>query len=291
MAKLPPDQGALLRLLLLVLAALMLADLVLLSLAAVGRASRKPLLASRWSAAHVLIAMQAWMALTLFLVGVVAAIAAVVTSSVPARAAANDTWMQPILLLSVVAQDAAMAGVVLYTVVVLYDQLPAAAGLSLRGWRPKASLGLMAAVVVLPVNLLLERLSRELVRYSPAAGLVQRDFQTQFGQLLGLFRGPGGLLSAVVVIGLFAPFCEELFFRGFAYRCFHTRWGPMAGMLLSATLFSLIHLHPVGLLPIFVVGCALAYLYERTGTLVAPFALHAANNIAAVLFLHFGRGR
>ena len=136
----------------------------------------------------------------------------------------------------------------------------------------------------------MERLSALVVRQAPLPTLWQRGFETQMKQFLGLFSGTEGLLLAILLIGIIAPLGEELFFRGFAYRCFRTRWGPAVGAAASAALFALVHLHPVGLLPIFVVGCALAYLYERTGSLVAPFTLHAANNIAALLVLHFSRG-
>jgi membrane protease YdiL (CAAX protease family) len=37
--------------------------------------------------------------------------------------------------------------------------------------------------------------------------------------------------------------------------------------------------------PLAVLGAMLAWLYERTGTLWAPIALHAANNALAFAFL------
>lgn len=282
-----PEQAATLAVLAWGVAALLLADLALVAVVILGRATRRPLLARRWSAAHVLVAFQAWLVPTLL-------VAAIGTAAVAVRAPGGATpdlaWLRPVLLTALVVQNVAMVAVVLFAVLVVYDQLPAAAGLSLRNGWPKAFLGLAAAAVVMPLSAGLEWLSAQALTHSALPGLVQRSFDAQLAQLLGMFSGPGGLLLAVVLIGVIGPLGEEVFFRGFVYRCFRTRWGPMAGMLLSAALFSLIHVHPAGLLSIFMVGCALAYLYERTGTLVAPFALHAVNNIIAVLALHYKQG-
>jgi membrane protease YdiL (CAAX protease family) len=273
------------------LAVVLLADLALLWVIVVGRAREKPLLARRWSAAHVLVAFQAWLLITAgfaLAAGIVLAIAELVTGS---GARVEQRWMSPILIATLIVQNIAMAAAVLYTVLVLYDQRPVAAGLSLRNWAPKVTLGLLAAVLVIPLSLGLEQLSTQALRHVAYTTLIQRAFRENMDEVMGLFRGPGGLALEILLVGIIAPCGEELFFRGFAYRCFCTRWGPAAGMLVSAALFSLIHLNPDGLLPIFVVGCALAYLYERTGTLVAPFTLHAANNIAAVLAAYFAHGR
>ncbi len=289
MPNITPEQSALMRLVLLVAGLILLADLALFGVIVAGRVRGRSLLARRWSAAHVLIGFQAWLAITLFVSGVGMAVATVGASGASLGALAASPLMRSVLLGSLVVQNAAMIGVVLFTVVGIYDQHPRAAGLSLRGWAPRTTVGLLAAAVVLPLNALLEQLSALALRHAALPSLVQREFEAQFAQVMALFNGSGGLFLAILVIGIIAPLGEEVFFRGFAYRCFRARWGPAVATVVSAALFSLIHLHPLGALPIFVVGCALALLYERTGTLVAPFVLHAVNNTVAVLALYLGR--
>jgi uncharacterized protein len=282
-----PEETATLTVLAFGMVVLMLADLALLGVVLAGRARGRPLLARRWSVAHVLVAFQVWLTPTL-LAAVLGSV--IVAIRVPGGAPADLTGLRPVLLTALMVQNVAMIAVVLFTVLVVYDQLPTAAGISLRRWRPKALLGVAAAAFVIPASAGLEQLSTQLLSRSALPGLVQRSFDAQMAQVLGMFEGPGGLLLGILMIGIIGPLGEEVFFRGFAYRCFRARWGPVPGMLLSAALFSLIHVHPVGLLPIFVVGCTLAYLYERTGTLVAPFAMHAVNNIIALLVLHAKQG-
>src|SRR5712692_357880 len=235
-------------------AVVLLADLARLWVMVAGRLRGKAVLARRWSAAHVLVAFQGWLLLTL---GFGIAVALAFTGPATGGATRSEQqWMSPLVVATLIVQNIAMAGVVLYAVLVLYDQRPVAAGLSLRNWRPKAALGLLAAAVVVPLSLALEQLSIQAVRHAALSSLIQRAYREQMDQLLDVFRGPGGLAMAILLIGIIAPCGEELFFRGFAYRCFRTRWGPLTGMLASAALFSIIHLNPEGLLSIFVIGCA-----------------------------------
>ena len=49
------------------------------------------------------------------------------------------------------------------------------------------------------------------------------------------------LMFSIIVIGLFGPFCEEIFFRGFALPVFARRYGLWGGILISAALFSAFH--------------------------------------------------
>jgi uncharacterized protein len=284
MKELSPEQAAYLRVMGFGAGLVLLADLALLWALIIGWTRGRPLLARRWSVAHVLIAFQAWIVTTLVLtvVGVV-----VVTVLLPDHgAASSEAATQYVILGGLILQNAAMVGVVLFTILVLYDQHWVATGLSLRHWKPRVAIGLLTALVVLPVSQLLERLSSQVLRANQYATLIQHAYRTQWDDLSRLFDGPGGLILAILVVGVLAPFGEEVFFRGFVYRCFRARWGRVAGMVASAALFAAIHVHPVGLLPIFFIGCVLANLYERTGTLIAPITLHAVNNIAAVLAAH-----
>jgi uncharacterized protein len=285
MNALSPEQAAYLRVMGWGAGLVLLADLALLWVLIIGWMRGRSLLARRWSAAHVLIAFQAWLVPTLVLTVLVIAM---VTLFLPGHGPSpSEAAMRYAILGGLILQNAAMVGVVLFTILVLYDQHWVATGLSLTRWKQRVAIGLLAAAVVLPVSQLLERLSTQVVRANHYATLIQRAYGSQWNDLSRLFDGPGGLVLAILVVGILAPFGEEVFFRGFVYRCFRARWGTVAGMAASAALFAAIHVHPVGLLPIFFIGCVLAYLYERTGTLIAPITLHAVNNIAAVLAGYF----
>lgn len=83
---------------------------------------------------------------------------------------------------------------------------------------------------------------------------------------------------AIVAIVILAPIAEELFFRGVVFNAWLREGGPRFAYLGSAILFAVIHLSLVAVLPIFLLGLALAWVYRRTGNLLAPIAMHAVVN-------------
>lgn len=83
---------------------------------------------------------------------------------------------------------------------------------------------------------------------------------------------------AVLAMVILAPIAEELFFRGVVFNAWLREGGRAWAYLGSATLFAVIHLSLVAVLPIFLLGLALAWIYRRTGNLLAPIAMHATVN-------------
>lgn len=94
----------------------------------------------------------------------------------------------------------------------------------------------------------------------------------------------------IVSVCAIAPVCEELIFRGVLYRGMRDMAGKAPAVVGSALLFTAIHLTPTHALGIFTVGCVLALLYERTGTIVAPMVLHAAHNTLALFSAEYLTG-
>ena len=97
-----------------------------------------------------------------------------------------------------------------------------------------------------------------------------------------LFDGVGVILT-FQALALITPFSEELFFRGFVFRGLLPRVGPYGGMVISATIFSGFHISLGVLVPIFITGLLLAWLYWRTGSLWASVGAHAGQNALALL--------
>lgn len=93
------------------------------------------------------------------------------------------------------------------------------------------------------------------------------------------------IAAAVTLVG--APVTEELFFRGLVFGGF-SRWGFWPAALLSGLLFSLVHFDPGSVVPFFAIGVALAWLYQRSGTLWYPILFHFAFNAVSFTILAFG---
>lgn len=101
---------------------------------------------------------------------------------------------------------------------------------------------------------------------------------------------PGQLLIAIAGT-LLAPLVEELFFRGYVYGALRDGLGIPAATGISAALFSLAHVLSATqglvalLIPIFLLGLLLAYIRERSGSLLPCIVAHMLNNTLGITVL------
>jgi membrane protease YdiL (CAAX protease family) len=150
-------------------------------------------------------------------------------------------------------------------------QDPAGALRSGFGWGLLAWLG--STLVIVVVAWLLERIGLE-----PEPETAERAIA---------LLDPWLVVGAVV---FFAPVAEEIFFRGVVFNAWLREAGRRWAFIGSSALFAVIHLSLVSLLPIFLLGLALAWVYQRTGNLLAPIAMHATVNgisVALALLVRF----
>jgi membrane protease YdiL (CAAX protease family) len=96
-----------------------------------------------------------------------------------------------------------------------------------------------------------------------------------------------GLMVFAAVVA--APLCEEIVFRGYFYPTAKKFVGPWAAGICSALVFAAAHGSLAALLPLFVFGCVLVFIYEKTGSLWAPVAVHFCFNGATVLIQMIAR--
>ena len=99
-------------------------------------------------------------------------------------------------------------------------------------------------------------------------------------ELLG--RGPLLWLNALCLVA-WVPFAEEVFFRGFLMAALVEPLGTVRAALLSSLVFAAGHLTLSSLVPLFVTGLLLSWLYVKTRSVWPPMAAHAAQNLLAVL--------
>ena len=94
----------------------------------------------------------------------------------------------------------------------------------------------------------------------------------------------------VLAVVIMAPVAEEIFFRGVVFNALLREGGRRWAYIGSSALFGVIHLELVAILPLFLLGLALAWIYERTTNLLAPIAMHATVNgisVALALLMRF----
>ncbi|MBE3086288.1 MAG: CPBP family intramembrane metalloprotease [Bacteroidetes bacterium] len=89
----------------------------------------------------------------------------------------------------------------------------------------------------------------------------------------------------IIVTAVVAPFCEEIYFRGFLYPAFRKNFGVLIALFLSSFLFSLAHLELYSFIPLMVFGWLLAYIYEKTKSIFTVIFLHAVYNLILISIL------
>lgn len=95
---------------------------------------------------------------------------------------------------------------------------------------------------------------------------------------------PQAFLINLIVIALVAGVCEEVLFRGAIQRGFEIL-GAKKSILITAFLFSIMHLDFQKFVGIFILGAFIGFLVYRTNSLYAGIVAHATNNAFAVMMM------
>ncbi|MFQ5952863.1 MAG: type II CAAX prenyl endopeptidase Rce1 family protein [Candidatus Omnitrophota bacterium] len=175
--------------------------------------------------------------------------------------------------------------VILYFIVKKYNQNISAIGLTMKRFFSNvfyAMVGYVSLVPVLLVVMLLTFVVTKWLAYKPPVQpIVQVFMEEEKASILWI----SSIFAAV-----FGPIAEEIFFRGFMYSAIKKAFGIFWAMIITSSIFSLLHTHIVGFLPIMLLGLLLAYLYEKTGSLVSSMAVHIAHNVGMVVLVFLARG-
>ncbi len=94
---------------------------------------------------------------------------------------------------------------------------------------------------------------------------------------------------AVLAIAI-APVVEELVFRGFLFNALLRYLPAGTAAVISGIAFGAFHLSPSALIPLACSGIVLAFVYYRSGSLVASMVTHALFNAVNVALLALGKG-
>jgi len=119
------------------------------------------------------------------------------------------------------------------------------------------------------------------------SAIVRPDGEQDTLEVLGADQSTVALLVAGLMVIVVAPVFEEAFFRGFFYRALRGRLSIWWAAGINGALFGTIHFafdgwdNLVFLAPLAILGVIFCLVYERTGSLYAPIAMHAFNNALA----------
>jgi hypothetical protein len=97
------------------------------------------------------------------------------------------------------------------------------------------------------------------------------------------------LLSSLFVLAFLPALSEEIIFRGILQRIFiRITQKPMVGIVITAVVFSLLHMQFLGFLPRAALGIVLGVLYWYSGSLWPAIIAHFINNALQIIgvYLH-----
>lgn len=92
----------------------------------------------------------------------------------------------------------------------------------------------------------------------------------------------------ILVIAVAGPILEELLFRGAVEKLLLQQYAPGKAILFSALIFGVFHLNPAQIVPAFLMGLMLGWVYYKTASLIPCIVVHIFNNSLSVyLMIHF----
>lgn len=171
--------------------------------------------------------------------------------------------------------------IVLYFTVKKFKGGIAVLGVSLRSFLKNLKVGIISYVGFLPILTLIFAVVITVLQIT--------GYEQPPSPVLEIFyeeSRPALLMVMTILVAVIGPVAEELFFRGFAYPAVKKRFGIKIAITAVSVIFAMLHMNVVAFFPIVALGILLAYLYEKTGSLIPSIAVHILHN-SIILFLAY----
>lgn len=140
---------------------------------------------------------------------------------------------------------------------------------------------LLGSAIILPA-MILHLVSFDLISRLGGAPSVQHAVQ-----MVSRAQNPGEIAVQIISVIIFAPIAEELLFRGTLYPAIKNAGHPRLATIASAVLFAAVHAKLELMLPLTLLGIALVWLYEKTGSILAPILMHTTFNLINFSMIKF----
>lgn len=111
----------------------------------------------------------------------------------------------------------------------------------------------------------------------PFPSILTESFEANYA-----LTSAGNPVINFIAVAVLAPIVEEVFFRGLVYTRMRKGMCAPAAIILSAVVFGLAHGEIIWMLSAFSMGVVLAWVFEKTGSLLPCIAIHLVNNVLSV---------
>ena len=101
-------------------------------------------------------------------------------------------------------------------------------------------------------------------------------------------KGMSWLAAGTIVLyaGILVPIFEEIFFRGVFFGWLRQKMSLPAAILVSAGVFAVFHLRIDVIVPAFLTGVILAWMYGRSGSVLPGILLHQVFNTTQLVLVY-----
>ncbi len=113
--------------------------------------------------------------------------------------------------------------------------------------------------------------------------LFMPDFMTKSYESTKVAIYGSSLWLQILTAGIMGPIVEEYVFRGLIYKRALRFSKPITAALISSILFGIYHGNWIQLPYAFLLGLALAFVYEKYKNMFAPILLHISSNMISVI--------
>ena len=191
----------------------------------------------------------------------------------------DDFVYSPVAMGLVIATYVAMGAAVVWAARRTGDARRALGLVAPRSWFRAVGLALATVLAALVMSALLEPIFH---------GADAQGVAPDHGRPPG-FSALAGVLLAYLAVGVVGPVVEELLFRGLLTAGVRRRFGALRTALFTAALFAVAHFIPRVMPAVFLLGLALAFVYERMGSTAPGVLVHCLYNgiaLTAALTAH-----
>jgi len=152
-------------------------------------------------------------------------------------------------------------------------------------------LGLILLIIALPFVDWTGTINNQLIPETTTIGKWMKTSEETAAKQIGFMLKRNtvqDLFLNLVLVAVFAGVGEELLFRGVLQRLFIKLFkNPWAGILVTAFIFSAIHIQFYGFIPRFILGILLGLLYWYSGSLWPAIIAHFVYDAFAVVMIWF----
>lgn len=150
--------------------------------------------------------------------------------------------------------------------------------------------GALVLILAIPFVDWLGTINHQLIPETTSIGKWMKEAEEAAGEQIGFMLKRDSvqdLLMNLLFIAVFAGVGEELFFRGVLQRILIKLFkSPLAGIMVTAIVFSAIHFQFYGFIPRFVLGVLLGLVYWYSGSLWPAIVAHTVYDAFAVVAIY-----